>query len=127
VHCCQRICTLVDFWIQIHWDYYIPPVHFAITYILCLVMCFAVGIMLAWHLFAISVGETAVEGHDHDAYRRIAKERGGQFVNSYDLGCVVLLCLLGFHLYVFQELGKFASFLQRWPRSIVRLIDSVPG
>ncbi|KAI0036456.1 zf-DHHC-domain-containing protein [Vararia minispora EC-137] len=73
---------------EMHWNYYIPAIYFAITYILCLVMSFAVAVMLGWHLFSVSVGETAVEAHDHDTYRRIAKERGGQFVNSYDLGNV---------------------------------------
>ena len=56
------------------------------TYILCVVVCFAVSVMLGWHLYSVAIGETAVEGHDHDAYRRMAKERGDVFINSYDLG-----------------------------------------
>ena len=51
-------------------------------------MCLAVAVMLLWHLFAVAMGETAVEGHDHDAYRQMARGRGDTFVNSYDLGYV---------------------------------------
>jgi palmitoyltransferase len=75
---------------------------FAMIYILSIVLCFAVGVMLAYHLYGISWGETSVEGQDHEEYRRKAKERNEvrifnqqlasysisfqQFVNSYDLG-----------------------------------------
>jgi len=47
---------------------------------------FAVGVMLAYHLYGIAWGETSVEGQDHEEYRRKAKERNEHFVNSYDLG-----------------------------------------
>lgn len=75
---------------------------YAMIYILSIVLCFAVGVMLAYHLYGICWGETSVEGQDHEEYRRKAKERNEvrpfnqqlasystslqQFVNSYDLG-----------------------------------------
>ena len=49
---------------------------FTLIYILACVLGFAVGIMLAWHLWTISIGETSVESHDHEVYRRYAKDRG---------------------------------------------------
>ena len=48
---------------------------YAMIYILSIVLCFAVGVMLAYHLYGIAWGETSVEGQDHDEYRRKAKER----------------------------------------------------
>lgn len=44
-------------------------------YLLCAVLCLAVGIMLSYHLWTISWGETSVEGQDHEVYRRRAKSR----------------------------------------------------
>ena len=44
-------------------------------YILSGVLCFAVGVMFAYHLYNISNGETSVESQDHDQYRRKAKSR----------------------------------------------------
>jgi len=49
-------------------------------------MCLAIGTMLAWQLWSIAIGETAVEGYDHEYYRNIASSRGETFQNSYDLG-----------------------------------------
>lgn len=69
-------------------------------------MGIAVAILVSWHLWSVAVGETSVEGHDHDVYRRMAKSRSEvslraapttlsgtltlrptqTFVNSYDLG-----------------------------------------
>lgn len=48
---------------------------YAMIYILSIVLCFAVGVMLAYHLYGICWGETSVEGQDHEEYRRKAKER----------------------------------------------------
>ena len=58
-------------------------------YILCIVLCFAVGVMLSWHMYGVMWGETSVEAQDHEQYRRRAKERDEEFVNSYHLGCVI--------------------------------------
>jgi palmitoyltransferase len=59
---------------------------FSIIFILSGVLCFAVGVMLAFHLWTVVSGETTVEAQDHEAYRRKATERGEAFVNSYNLG-----------------------------------------
>jgi palmitoyltransferase len=52
------------------------PILFTIVYLICIVMCLAVGTMLAWQLWSVSIGETAVEGYDHEHYRKIATSRG---------------------------------------------------
>ena len=49
---------------------------FTLIYILACVLGFAVGIMVSWHLYGVSIGETSVESHDHEVYRQYAKERG---------------------------------------------------
>ena len=48
---------------------------FAMVYILSVVLCFAVSVMLTFHLYGIVNGETSVEVQDHEVYRRHAKER----------------------------------------------------
>lgn len=47
--------------LQDTWNHNVPAVYFAVTFVLCLVMCFAVSVMLAWHLYAVTQAETAVE------------------------------------------------------------------
>ncbi|GBE88065.1 hypothetical protein SCP_1202940 [Sparassis crispa] len=73
-------------WYDEYWPYLIPPTIFLLLYILATVMCFAVCIMAAWHIWSISCGETSVESQDHEQYRKMARGRGEAFVNSYDLG-----------------------------------------
>ncbi|KAH7884266.1 DHHC palmitoyltransferase-domain-containing protein [Phlebopus sp. FC_14] len=68
------------------WKHIVPSLCFIIVYMLSVVVCFAVTIMLLWHLWGVARGETSVEMQDHDVYRKMAKERGETFVNSYDLG-----------------------------------------
>ncbi|KAF8972266.1 DHHC palmitoyltransferase-domain-containing protein [Flammula alnicola] len=68
------------------WDHHVPEIMFAMIYILSMVLCFAVGVMLSYHLYGISWAETSVEGQDHEEYRKKAKQRNEDFVNSYDLG-----------------------------------------
>jgi len=52
------------------------PILFTITYLLCIVMCLAISTMLAWQLWSVAVGETAVESYDHEHYRKVASSRG---------------------------------------------------
>jgi len=54
----------------------VPELMYLMTFILSLVLCFAVGVMLIYHLYGISHGETSVEAQDHDEYRRKARGRG---------------------------------------------------
>ncbi|KAI0789970.1 zf-DHHC-domain-containing protein [Abortiporus biennis] len=68
------------------WKHWSPSITFLLTYILAAVLGFAVTIMAGWHFWTVSNGETSVEAQDHDVYRRVAKGRGEDFVNSYDLG-----------------------------------------
>lgn len=39
-----------------------------------------------WQLWLISLGESAVESHDNDYYRKTAKAAGRSFRNPYNLG-----------------------------------------
>ncbi|KAG8865122.1 hypothetical protein FRB96_000011 [Tulasnella sp. 330] len=55
-------------------------------YILSLALGFAVSVMLAWHLYLITKGESSVENQDFSRYKDICKNRGTDFINSYDLG-----------------------------------------
>ena len=72
--------------IQDPWQHLSPEVAFLLTYILSVVLFLAVTIMTAYHLWGIACGETSVESQDNEQYRKIAEERGDDFVNSYDLG-----------------------------------------
>jgi palmitoyltransferase len=84
------------------------PVLFTVIYLLCVVMCLAIGTMLAWQLWSVAIGETAVESYDHEYYRKVASSRGEvcletqmppnlvlhlsqTFQNSYDLGFALSL------------------------------------
>ncbi|KAF8643163.1 hypothetical protein AX16_009206 [Volvariella volvacea WC 439] len=71
---------------QYNWEYHMPQVAFVLMYILSAVLCLCVAVMLLYHLYGISCGETSVEAQDHEVYRAVAKDRGDQFINSYDLG-----------------------------------------
>ncbi|KAJ8693123.1 hypothetical protein PTI98_010367 [Pleurotus ostreatus] len=75
------------------WPHHVPELAYILTYILSVVLCFAVGIMLSYHLWTISKGETTVETHDHEHYSKLANSRGEDFVNSYDLGKIMNLKL----------------------------------
>ncbi|KAF5346618.1 hypothetical protein D9757_011442 [Collybiopsis confluens] len=68
------------------WPYHVPILVYILEFILASVICFAVSIMLSFHLWTIGRGETSVEGQDNEVYGRIAKSRGEAFVNCYDLG-----------------------------------------
>jgi palmitoyltransferase len=54
----------------------VPQLAYVLTYMLSVVICIAVFIMLCWHLWGVSRGETTVEAQDHEVYKRIAKDRG---------------------------------------------------
>ncbi|KAG6917728.1 hypothetical protein DXG01_001379 [Tephrocybe rancida] len=71
---------------QTEWDHRVPQLAYIVVYLVSAVLCLAVGIMLSYHVWSISWGETTVEGQDHEVYTKKAKSRGETFVNSYDLG-----------------------------------------
>ncbi|KAG6899668.1 hypothetical protein C0993_008128 [Termitomyces sp. T159_Od127] len=70
----------------VEWEYRVPAIAYIIIYMLAAVLCLAVGIMLLYHVWSISSGETTVEGQDHEVYTKKANSRGETFINSYDLG-----------------------------------------
>ncbi|KAL9938603.1 hypothetical protein V8E36_002322 [Tilletia maclaganii] len=57
-----------------------------LSLLVCALMGFAVFIMMVWQLVMVGRGETTVESHDNGYYRKLAKRRGQQFVNVYDVG-----------------------------------------
>ncbi|KAG0698360.1 hypothetical protein DFH29DRAFT_1081797 [Suillus ampliporus] len=59
---------------------------YILTYTLSIVLCIVVFVMLCWHLWSVSRGDYCRGIEDHEAYKRIAKDRGDNFVNFYDLG-----------------------------------------
>ena len=59
---------------------------FILTYILAVALGLAVTVMLTWHLYLVSTGQTSVENHDFDIYKKVAERRKETFVNSWDLG-----------------------------------------
>lgn len=68
------------------WTHYTPEFVFSLFYILSAVLCVAVGIMMSFHVWGVGKAETSVDSHDHGIYRKMAKDRGEVFENSYDLG-----------------------------------------
>ncbi|KAI0342615.1 zf-DHHC-domain-containing protein [Trametopsis cervina] len=73
-------------WYGEPWEHRSPEIVFLLIYILAAVLFLAVTVMGSYHLYGVSRGETSVEAQDHEHYRHIAKRRGEDFVNSYDLG-----------------------------------------
>jgi palmitoyltransferase len=62
--------------LQTAWDFYTPEAVFLGIYILAGVIGLAVFAMGSYHLWGVASSETAVEGQDHDQYRKIARGRG---------------------------------------------------
>lgn len=89
-------------------------------YLLSAVLCLAAGIMTTFYLLGVSRAETAVEGQDHDTYRKRAKTRGETFVNSYDLGKVKNLQLFfnigedGYPLYTLFLPFRLLPYTDGW-------------
>ncbi|KAG0696871.1 hypothetical protein DFH29DRAFT_857566 [Suillus ampliporus] len=63
-----------------------PQLAYILTYTLSVVLCIVVFVMLCWHLWGVSCGDYRRGIEDHEVYKRIAKDRGDNFVNFYDLG-----------------------------------------
>ncbi|ESK92143.1 vacuole protein [Moniliophthora roreri MCA 2997] len=71
---------------QDEWQYHVPVLAFILIFILAGVLFFAVGVMFAFHIHSVMKGETSVEHHDNEHYRKVALSRAETFVNSYNLG-----------------------------------------
>ena len=70
---------------------------FTLIYVLSVVICFAVGVMLTYHLYEIAYGETGVESQDNDVYRRQAKERNEVYYYYYSIPSTTtshIICLI---------------------------------
>lgn len=69
------------------WPYsYTPRVFVLLLFLLALIMGFSLAVMAGWQLILISRGETSVESNDNAHYRELAKKRGQEFINVYDVG-----------------------------------------
>ncbi|SNX85423.1 uncharacterized protein MEPE_04132 [Melanopsichium pennsylvanicum] len=69
------------------WEFaYTPRVLVMLLFILALVMGLALGVMAGWQVILIGRGETSVESQDNAHYRELAKKRGQEFINVYDIG-----------------------------------------
>ncbi|CBQ72785.1 conserved hypothetical protein [Sporisorium reilianum SRZ2] len=69
------------------WPYsYTPRVLVMLLFILALVMGLALAVMAGWQMVLVARGETSVESQDNGHYRELAKKRGQDFVNVYDVG-----------------------------------------
>ena len=58
-----------------------------LIYIVCIALGFAIGAMLAWHLWLVIKGQTSVESHDASHYKKVAKKRGGAALSSWRIYC----------------------------------------
>ncbi|KAI0272925.1 zf-DHHC-domain-containing protein [Russula aff. rugulosa BPL654] len=81
-----HLATALGFDFDVTWEHRMSPLLFTIIYLMCIMMCLAVGALFAWQLWSVAIGETAVENYDHEYYRKVASSRGETFQNSYDLG-----------------------------------------
>ncbi|KAK4050921.1 hypothetical protein OIO90_004897 [Microbotryomycetes sp. JL221] len=68
------------------WPHQTPRMLVPMTFILAVILGFAVAIMAVYQLWLIACGETTVEAHDNEWYRKTAEIRGTRFLNPYDLG-----------------------------------------
>ncbi|KAI5474647.1 hypothetical protein MNV49_002691 [Pseudohyphozyma bogoriensis] len=68
------------------WPHYTPKLFTLLLFVLASVMALAVGVMAIFQLWLVMAGETAVESHDNEWYRKTAKARGRIYENPYDLG-----------------------------------------
>ena len=121
------------------------PVLFTVIYLLCVVMCLAIGTMLAWQLWSVAIGETAVESYDHEYYRKVASSRGEvcletqltpnlvlhlsqTFQNSYDLGFALFSASSTIvpPISLLQEIKEPRALSQYWDRWIVCTHSPLP-
>ncbi|WRT69363.1 uncharacterized protein IL334_006347 [Kwoniella shivajii] len=68
------------------WPSITPKLGFTLIYVLCLAIGFAVSVLMTWHLYMVSYGETSIESHDNAYLASKAKKEGLIYLNPYDLG-----------------------------------------
>lgn len=72
---------------------YTPRMFPLLTYVLCAMMGFCLGVMAIWQLLIIGWGETSVESSDNTHYREVCRRKGVEFSNVYDIGFLQNICL----------------------------------
>ncbi|EIW72914.1 hypothetical protein TREMEDRAFT_42080 [Tremella mesenterica DSM 1558] len=68
------------------WPGMSPRIAYTLLYVLSLAIGFCVPVLLLWHLYMVSKGETSVESHDNAYLETRAKAEGLIYLNPYDLG-----------------------------------------
>nr|XP_019009035.1 vacuolar protein [Kwoniella pini CBS 10737]OCF47816.1 vacuolar protein [Kwoniella pini CBS 10737] len=77
---------LATFDYHAEWPSWTPKIGFTLIYVLCLAIGFAVSVLMFWHLYMVSYGETSIESHDNAYLAGKAKKEGLIYLNPYDLG-----------------------------------------
>ncbi|WVW86546.1 hypothetical protein I302_108595 [Kwoniella bestiolae CBS 10118] len=89
---CATVCVtgyrlfLATFDYYAEWPSITPKLGFTLIYVLCLAIGFAVSVLMFWHLYMVSNGETSIESHDNSYLSGKAKKEGLIYLNPYDLG-----------------------------------------
>ncbi|WWC93157.1 uncharacterized protein L201_008124 [Kwoniella dendrophila CBS 6074] len=89
---CTTVCItgyhhfLATFDYHAEWTAITPKLGFTLIFVLCLAIGFAVSILMLWHLYMVSYGETSIESHDNAYLAGKAKKEGLIYLNPYDLG-----------------------------------------
>lgn len=80
----KHFCISLEY--KPEWPAMTPPIVYTLMWVLSVALGLAVPMLLFWHIYLISRGETSIEGHDNDYFAKKAKERNMVYVNPYDLG-----------------------------------------
>jgi palmitoyltransferase len=71
---------------QSPWPAFTPRVAFTLIYILAIAIGIAVPVLMSWHVYMVSKGETSIESHDNAYLDAKAKKEGLIYLNPYDMG-----------------------------------------
>ncbi|OCF40180.1 vacuolar protein [Kwoniella heveanensis CBS 569] len=89
---CTIVCTtgyhhfLDTFSYRAEWPALTPKLGFTLIYVLCGAIGFAVTVLMLWHMYMVSYGETSIESHDNAYLAKKAKKEGLIYLNPFDLG-----------------------------------------
>jgi len=71
------------------------------TFVLSCAICVALSILMGWHIYLVTSGQTTIQFYSNQAQRREEKSKGGAWVNKFNLGA-------SFNWQeVFDERGRF--------------------
>eukprot|EP01111_Echinosteliopsis_oligospora_P012193 TRINITY_DN4152_c0_g1_i4.p1 TRINITY_DN4152_c0_g1~~TRINITY_DN4152_c0_g1_i4.p1 ORF type:complete len:273 (+),score=18.07 TRINITY_DN4152_c0_g1_i4:283-1101(+) len=68
-------------------DYAVPG-GVLFVFVMCVSVCFAVGILLGWHIYLVVSGQTTIEFYYNKTKEKQARQRGEIHYHDYDLGRV---------------------------------------